>query len=107
MIFSCLVPAKRRSSGSPSAGARNSVGIAGTTSAGRRASQGQSRFAATAEGRSRSNARRTVAMGATMATRISQGSMTTSAFLRSKETRAATRGVRLGGARYMTIVVTS
>jgi len=40
-------------------------------------------------------------MGATMATRTSQGSMTTSTFLRFAKSTAATRGVRLGGARYM------
>jgi hypothetical protein len=45
-----------------------------------------------------------VSIGATMVTRTSQGSMTTSTFLRFWESTAATRGVLLGGARYMGVL---
>lgn len=107
MSFSCLLPAKRRISGRSALGISGSAGATAMILMPARMSQGGTQLAATATGLSRRSASRTVARGATMATRTSQGSMTTSAFLRSCSMSAATRGVRFGGDRYMAFPVTS
>jgi hypothetical protein len=99
------MPVKRRSSAWSGKTVASAAGSGRTTSAPDLRSHGQCWFVATAVGCSRRTASRTVATGATIATRISHGSSTTRAAVWRRVTMAATRGVLLGGVRYIGVVI--
>ena len=99
------MPAKRRSSAWSGRIGSSAAGSGRTTLGPARRSHGQCWLVTTAVGCSRRSARRTVATGATIATRISHGSSTTRAAGCRRATMAATRGVLLGGVRYIGVVV--
>jgi hypothetical protein len=99
------MPAKRRSSAWSGRTESPVAGSGRTTSGPALRSHGQCWLVATTVGCSRRSASRTVATGATIATRISHGSSTTRAAVCRRATMAATRGVLLGGVRYIGVVV--